>query len=116
MQLSQGNEGENDVKLITVCSRGIFAEWDTKDLEVINVTKLDIGTSKIKFCEIREKNAVTYSVENKQFRVFDTEVGRMTRQFLSLTSGLAVRNIAVSEDAKIVTYTQGNTVVIADLG
>ena len=104
------------MKLITVCSRGIFAEWDTKDLEVINVTKLDIGAGKIKFCEIRKKHAVTYSVENKQFRVFDTEVGRMTRQFSSLTSGLAVTNIAVSEDAKIVTYTQGNTVVIADLG
>ena len=58
-----------------------MAEWDIKDMELLNVSKLEIGSTKVKFCEMRENLAILFSTETKQFRVFDIEVGKMTRQF-----------------------------------
>ena len=64
---------------------------------------------------MRENLAILFSTETKQFRVFDIEVGKMTRQFSSLSASHAVTSIAASSDAKLLAYTQGNTVVISEL-
>ena len=43
MQLMSDDESQNYSKLLTVCSRGTLAEWDIKDLELLNVIKIDVG-------------------------------------------------------------------------
>ena len=105
MHLGEAGQRQEDLKLYSVCSRGILAEWDIKDMELLNVTKLEVGSAKVKFCEIRENQAILFSSEAKQFRVFDIQVGKVTRQFSALTASHAVTSIAASSDAKLLAYT-----------
>ena len=80
--LTKDSDGEDIApRLVSVCKRGVFAEWDPSSNELLAVTDLDIGENKIKLCSIQSSHIVTQSAEAHEFRVFDMGSKKMIRQF-----------------------------------
>lgn len=59
--------------MITLCARGILAEWSVQSFELLGVTRLDLGDDggKIKLASIGLRYIVVYLPEVRAFRVFD---------------------------------------------
>ena len=62
---NDGNGTPIGPRLLTLCSRGVLAEWDPSSRELLNMTELDIGEGKVKLSSIHAARIITYSAESK---------------------------------------------------
>jgi len=105
-------------RLLTLCARGILAEWSVHSFELLGVTQLDLGndSGKIKLAKMGVRYIVVYLPEVRKFRVFDI----VTRSLKS-TCGQAESKGYVSQmrvlqadsqenSPSVLAYVQGRTV------
>lgn len=62
---------EEQTRLLSVCRRGILAEWDLKSLELKDINQLKIEEHKVKSAVFTQSSLVAYMGISKHFRVFD---------------------------------------------
>jgi hypothetical protein len=102
-----------DERLISLCSRGVLAEWDTRDQTLIDVYELQ-SLGKIKQALITDEDIVLYDSQQQVFKVFDlkTKSLKYTIHEHSQNPGY-VNGLALS--GSILGYIRGRSLIIHDL-
>jgi hypothetical protein len=54
------NKVDKELRLVSVCAKGIVAEWNVETHELQSVARLELGEGKLKFCTITKNYIVTF--------------------------------------------------------
>jgi hypothetical protein len=54
------NKVDKELRLISVCSKGVVAEWSVESHELQSVTQLELRDGKLKLCSLTKSYIVTF--------------------------------------------------------
>ena len=54
------NKVDKELRLVSICAKGIVAEWNVETHELQSVAQLELGDGKLKLCSITKSYIVTF--------------------------------------------------------
>eukprot|EP00347_Sterkiella_histriomuscorum_P004204 403361349 len=100
-------------KLISLCSRGILAEWEPAVGQLINIYELK-SCRKIKHAEINNDHIITYDSEKKVIQVFDSHSKNLLHTLQENQSQIGSVN-AIAIKGNSLAYIKGRFLNVIDL-